>query len=502
MEHSCFTHPTRQALSFCHSCGRYFCSDCLVESDESYYCRDESCQKKLREDKLGTQSEYDEQEDKAGVFKRISRLGTWIWPHTTDADSTLASQKKEQEILGVKMKRKDILFYISVLVVILASILWLLYQKREHDRLIAFEQKKQEARQLMIEEQLLIEKLDERLSVAIDAEDTSELREKSARLLDKSKYIQQGTKSTLAGLETLRNVSDKEALRTIERIVTGMQENNKRGRELLEQFDTAFYYNRGNDHRDKGKYDEAISDYTKALEIDPTLAEAYGNRGTTYGRKGQYDKAISDFTKALEINPKDALAYYNRGLAYYNKGQYGEAISDGTEALKINPRYAAAYYNRGLAYGRKGQYDDAISDFTKALEIDPRDALAYYNRGFVYNIKGQYAEAIWNFTKALEIDPKYAEACNELAWLLATAKEPSIRNGKKAVELALRVCELSDWKNPDYLDTLAAAYARADDFINAVKWQKKALQLFEKDEKAEAQERLNLYRKHRPWPSD
>lgn len=383
MEYNCFTHPTRQALSFCHSCGRYFCSDCLVGSEEFYYCKDETCQNKLREEKLVTPSEYDEQEDKARVSKRISRLGTWIWPHITDAESAkkasrrglwacALSQKEEQEVLGVKMKRKNILFYISVLVVILASILWLLYQKREHDRLIAFEQKKQEVRQLMIEGQLLMEKLDERLSVAIDAEDTSELREKAARLLDRSKYIQQGTKSTLASLETLRNVSDKEALGKIERIVTGMQENNKRGRELLDQFDrslsnkAAFYHNRGNDHRDKGKYDEAISDYTKVLKIDPTNAAVY----------------------------------------------------------------------------------------------------------------------------------------NELAWLHGTAKEPRIRSGKKAIELALRACELSDWKNPDYLDTLAAAYARADDFSNATKWQERALQLFDKDEKAEAQERLNLYRGHRPWPPD
>ncbi len=400
------------------------------------------------------------------------------------------------------MKRKDILFYISVLVVILASILWLLYQKRERDRPIVYEQKRQEVRHLMIEEEQIIEKIEEKLSVAIEVEDTPELREKAAGILDRARYVQQRTKSTLAGLETLRKVSDKDALRKIETIITGMQDNNKRGRELLGQWDKIGYYNRGNDHRDKGKYDEAISDYTKVLEIDPREVRAYVNRGATYGRKGQYDQAISDFTKALEINPGDALAYPNRGLAYYSKGQYDKAISDYTKVLEINPRDDVAYYNRGLAYGRKAQYHEAISDFTKALEINPRDALAYYNRGFVYNMKGQYDEAILDFTAALKINPKYAEAYNELGWLLATTKEPRVRNGKKAVELALRACELSDWKKPDYLDTLAAAYARVDDFDNAIKWQEKALQLFEKGEKAEAQERLNLYQKHRPWLSD
>ena len=69
--------------------------------------------------------------------------------------------------------------------------------------------------------------------------------------------------------------------------------------------------------------------------------------------KSQYDKAISDYTKAIEINPRFAEAYYNRGLAYGKKGQYDKAISDYTKAIEINPRFAEAYNNRGDAYGRK-----------------------------------------------------------------------------------------------------------------------------------------------------
>ena len=108
-------------------------------------------------------------------------------------------------------------------------------------------------------------------------------------------------------------------------------------------------------------------------------ADSYVKRGLTYADKGQYDKDISDYNKAIEINPRDADAYSNRGTAYDTKGQYDKAISDYNKAIEINPRLADAYYNRGIAYGKRGQYDKAISDYSKAIEINPRDADAYYN---------------------------------------------------------------------------------------------------------------------------
>jgi Flp pilus assembly protein TadD len=163
----------------------------------------------------------------------------------------------------------------------------------------------------------------------------------------------------------------------------------------------------------------------------------------------------------------------------------------------------AKFYNtRGIAYGEKGQYDQAISDFNRAIELNPNDNKAYNNRGIAYRLKGQYDQAISNFNKAIEINPKDAEAYNNLAWLFATAKLPRFRNGKKAVEFALKGCELSDWRKPEYLDTLAAAYARAGDFDNAVKWEKKALEFPKLTRPSEFQKRLNFYREHKPWPSD
>jgi tetratricopeptide (TPR) repeat protein len=163
------------------------------------------------------------------------------------------------------------------------------------------------------------------------------------------------------------------------------------------------YLDQGYYFASKGQYDQAISDYTKALEINPRYIEAYNNRGLAYASKGQYDEAISDYNKALKINPRYIEAYNNRGNAYLNKGQYDDAISDYNKILKIESRYAVAYYNRGVAYNAKDQYDQAISDFGKALEIMPGFGAAYGNRARAYYLKKNYDKSWDDVKKAQEL---------------------------------------------------------------------------------------------------
>ena len=141
------------------------------------------------------------------------------------------------------------------------------------------------------------------------------------------------------------------------------------------------------------------------------------NRGNAYGAKGYHDRAISDYTKAIEINPRYAEAYCLRGATYTKKGEYDRAISDLTEALKINPRYAEPYYFRGVAYGKKGEYDKAVSDFNKALVENTRYAKAFYGRGVIYCIKGEYDKAWEDVHKAqssgYQVHPGFLKALRE-----------------------------------------------------------------------------------------
>ena len=168
-------------------------------------------------------------------------------------------------------------------------------------------------------------------------------------------------------------------------------------------------WQKGDDYSKKQMYDEAISEYTKAIGIKPRdsrNAEIYCNRGRAYGQKGDSDQAISDFSKAIEINPDLAEAYYARGIAYEDKGDFEQALSDYSKTIEINPGHANAYYNRGCVYLRVRNFDQAISDYTETIELTPQSAQAYNKRGYVYTIKDEYDPAISDYSKGIELDPQ------------------------------------------------------------------------------------------------
>jgi tetratricopeptide (TPR) repeat protein len=108
---------------------------------------------------------------------------------------------------------------------------------------------------------------------------------------------------------------------------------------------------------------------TAGIKEIPIHAYDYLDRGFIYSQKGQYDKAISDYNKALEINPNYVEAYNNRANIYYKQGQYDKAISDYNKAIEINTSFSYAYNNRGNVYSMIGQYDKACPDYKQACEL-------------------------------------------------------------------------------------------------------------------------------------
>ncbi|MBE3141996.1 MAG: tetratricopeptide repeat protein [Planctomycetes bacterium] len=129
------------------------------------------------------------------------------------------------------------------------------------------------------------------------------------------------------------------------------------------------YLQSGNTFFDQGNFSQTISDFTKAIEIDPKLAKAYNNRGFVYVTQGNFPQAILDFTKVIEINPQNADAYHSRGFVYAKQNNFIQAISDFTKAIEIDPKLAKAYNSRGKNYYNIKEYDKAWADVHKAEEL-------------------------------------------------------------------------------------------------------------------------------------
>lgn len=164
------------------------------------------------------------------------------------------------------------------------------------------------------------------------------------------------------------------------------------------------------DEETKQRYEEAITSYTNAINIDPHFEEAYNNRADAHRVMGRDQDAISDYSEAIRINPNYHLAWYNRGNVYFALKEHRKALNDYTQAVLNNPANADYYYNRGNTYAELAEtetdlsyYTLAINDYKEALKHDPDYINAYYNRAETYILIGHTEEATADFKKILEL---------------------------------------------------------------------------------------------------
>ncbi|NES78731.1 MULTISPECIES: tetratricopeptide repeat protein [Okeania] len=116
----------------------------------------------------------------------------------------------------------------------------------------------------------------------------------------------------------------------------------------------------------QGNFQQAIANYTKAVELNPYYPIAYNNRANIYSHIEKYEQALADYNKAIQLNPNNFKAYINKGLVYYKQGKYEQALVQYDRGIEINPNYAFAYYNKGLVDQQKGNKQQAIKHFLKA----------------------------------------------------------------------------------------------------------------------------------------
>ena len=263
------------------------------------------------------------------------------------------------------------------------------------------------------------------------------------------------------------------------------------------------YYGRGQAYQLRGEYAIAIRDYSAAIRLNPRAAAAYFGRGCCYYRLHDHDGALADSNHALDINNKLAGAYHLRGNVYSDRKEYDRAISEYDAAIALDPNYAETYVARGMVHSERKNYDQAMLDYNRAIKLNSQSASAYLNRGHVWQKRGLYSPAVADFATSLRLDPRQERggAQDALAWLLATCPDATVRDGKRAVELASMACEMTAWTDPWCLESLAAACAEAGEFAEAVKWQKKRLEHPQPDREGleKAQERLKLYEQGKPY---
>jgi len=172
-------------------------------------------------------------------------------------------------------------------------------------------------------------------------------------------------------------------------------------------------------------YDKAIRDYSEVITQEPNNIPAYRNRGMCYYASSNNDEAIADFDVVLQANPNDneivdikkkileitsppsktATDYYNDGVRAFNNNKYNDAITAFNKAIEIYPTYVEAYNMRAMAYEKIADYDKAIKDYNEVILKNHQDISTYRNRGMCYYKLEKFDEALIDFDKVLQSNP-------------------------------------------------------------------------------------------------
>lgn len=284
--------------------------------------------------------------------------------------------------------------------------------------------------------------------------------------------------------------------------------------------------------------EEAIEAFNKASELEPKRLGPYQYRSELYSQLGQLDEAIAQLDKALEVSPNNLASLLIRAQLLTADEQHDRALEDIDAILKQRPMLPAALLMKARAldqldrtdeavalleklistnpdrtdlqmqlaafYTDKQMADEAITALTRVIELEEDNGLAWRLRGDMHLYAGKHNKAVTDFAKALELDPSDSGVLNNYAWTLATSPYPNIRDGEKAIELASRACELSEYGAPHILSTLAAAHAEAGQFEEAVKRAEEAVSKAEdlgilEGYDGQLQAELNSYKSGQPW---
>ena len=210
-----------------------------------------------------------------------------------------------------------------------------------------------------------------------------------------------------------------------------------------------YWFYKGNEFLDQGKYNKAINAYDKALAIDPSFDVALNNKGVALSEIGRYNdsleafnsvialhpdsmdvwyskagvlkdmgyhnKSLEAYDKALELDPENKNVLYDKAVVLKNLGRYEAAIESYDEALEVDPNFIQALMNKGSLLFRLGEQDKAIECYERALEINPHLWKIWFNKGLALYDIGLFNESLQCFNQTLQLNPQHEFAWNTRA---------------------------------------------------------------------------------------
>jgi tetratricopeptide (TPR) repeat protein len=261
------------------------------------------------------------------------------------------------------------------------------------------------------------------------------------------------------------------------------------------------YYGLGTALWESGNLDGAVKNYRSALQIYPDFIEASSRLGYVLLLQKKPAEAEIQFKNVLQTNPSDTKAHKNLGDALAAQGKLAEAEAEYSTVLQLNPGNTVIYEALKPDI-EKLETDVNLTNLYEALKIQPTPE-THVQIAAIKTTRGEFQDAIGHYLAALHLTPDSPAILNNLAWLLATCQDGHIRDGTQAIQYAERACELTQYKQIMLLGTLAAAYAEAGRFNDAVATAQKACDLAAQQGETNLlqknQELLGLYREHKPY---
>jgi protein O-mannosyl-transferase len=216
------------------------------------------------------------------------------------------------------------------------------------------------------------------------------------------------------------------------------------------------------------KYEAAVAHYRAALALNPESAIAHNNLARVLHTQGHLDDAITHYSAAVELDPSLAEAHNNLGVLLLQSGKLAEGSNQLRESLRLKPHDPQARINLAQALTQQQQWMEAVELFRESIAAGAPDPNIHSQYALALSHVGRLREARSHYATAALLKPELTAALEGLAWILATAADPQLRDGNQAVALAERACDLTGRKDPIMLKTLAAAYAEVGRFAEAI----------------------------------